>query len=93
MRLKPHEAAAIRNCVHRYDQNARIYLFGSRVDENARGGDIDLLILSPWLTYSDKLSIEQCLFETLGEQKIDITIADDTKRPFVRLALLKSIPL
>ena len=46
MRLAHEELAAIHDAVHSADADAQVYLFGSRVDDNAKGGDIDLLVLS-----------------------------------------------
>ena len=46
MRLKTFEVAAIKDAVYEFDQEAKIYLFGSRADDAKRGGDIDLFILS-----------------------------------------------
>lgn len=65
------------------------WLFGSRVDDNKRGGDIDLL-LRPQLSdrvIARKLDLLRLLERQLGERKIDILIEmpDDT-RPIVRLA-------
>src|SRR6266581_1481764 len=42
MRLGVDEAKAIREEIQRSDPTAEIYLFGSRTDDAARGGDIDL---------------------------------------------------
>ena len=46
MRLTKFEAESIKESVYGFDPDARIILFGSRVDDTKRGGDIDLLVLS-----------------------------------------------
>lgn len=86
MRLKSREIEIIEKAIHSIDPEASIYLFGSRVDENRKGGDIDLLVFSRTLTYGDKIKIKKQLFEKMEEQKIDLIIARDTADPFVRLA-------
>lgn len=87
MRLKNFEIDIIEKAIHSIDPEASIYLFGSRVDENRKGGDIDLLVFSRTLTYGDKIKIKKQLFEKMEEQKIDLIIARDIADPFVRLAL------
>jgi len=54
MRLSIFEQEAIKNAVAQGDKEAKVYLFGSRVDDTKRGGDIDILILSQVLVASDK---------------------------------------
>ncbi|QSR36033.1 hypothetical protein CFI10_13690 [Marinobacterium iners] len=55
MRLTPKQHQIIVTTLCRYfGQNSRILLLGSRVDDNARGGDIDLYI-EPGLTDADQL--------------------------------------
>ena len=45
MRITPEQAAAIRQGVARLAGDAaRVWLFGSRVRDDARGGDVDLLV-------------------------------------------------
>ncbi|MHB1896659.1 MAG: nucleotidyltransferase domain-containing protein, partial [Metallibacterium sp.] len=45
MRLTPEQAAIIRSAAAEvFGSDARVWLFGSRVDDSKRGGDIDLLI-------------------------------------------------
>lgn len=86
MRLTESEKMAIKSVVSEYDPQARVYLFGSRVDDTKRGGDIDLLIMSDSLSIGDRGKIRWELCGKLGEQKIDILIAKDTADPFVELA-------
>jgi predicted nucleotidyltransferase len=54
MRLSAIEIRHIKEVIHRADREAHIYLFGSRVDDQKRGGDIDLLVISSILTLEDK---------------------------------------
>lgn len=86
MRLSISEITAIKTIIADLDPCARIYLFGSRVDDTKRGGDIDLLIMSEILSADDRGKIRWKLWEQIGEQKIDILIAKDTTDPFVQLA-------
>ena len=76
MRLSPQQAETIRRSVQRvFGPEARVWLFGSRVDDQARGGDIDLYIEAPGEA-DDLLEREGRLYATLqrslGEQRIDI---------------------
>ena len=93
MRLTDEEIQTIEEAIYGLDQNAAIYLFGSRVDDSQKGGDIDLLIISRNLTFSDKIKIKKKIFERIDEQKIDLIIAKDNSDPFVRLALEQGVRL
>jgi len=93
VRLNCLEIKAIKESVHIFDPNAKIYLFGSRTDMHKKGGDIDLLILSQILDYNDKLRIKIKLFNLIEEQKVDLVIAKDTTEPFVQLALKQGVLL
>ena len=45
MRLAPHHVLTIRQLVTQLaGEHARVWLFGSRVRDEARGGDVDLLL-------------------------------------------------
>ena len=84
MRLDKKTIEIIKNLALSYfGINAKIYIFGSRVNDIERGGDIDIYIE----TYLDINSTElfnleskywTILQKTLGERKIDIII-NDTK--------------
>ena len=93
MRLTEQEILAIKNIVYRYDRQAKIYLFGSRVNDSLRGGDIDLLVVSDKLTRRELRSIKINLYDEIGEQKIDLLLAKDTNKHFVNNALEEGVLL
>ena len=93
MRLSVKERTALVHAIKDFDPQARIYLFGSRIDDTEKGGDIDILVFSQKLTFEDKLNIKAKLFEMIDEQKIDLLIARDTSDPFVQMAFEKSLEL
>jgi predicted nucleotidyltransferase len=94
MRLDEKTRMAIKNAVLSLDSNAKVFLFGSRTDDSKKGGDIDILVLSDKLKFSDKIQILTNIFKQIEEQKIDIIIAkslDDS--PFVKFISNQVIPL
>ena len=94
MRLKDHEIRVIKDAVHSLDKNAKIFLFGSRVDDKKRGGDIDQIIVSEKMRFKDKLRIYTNIFKKLEEQKIDIILYNGKDENFfVRDSLKESIQL
>jgi len=74
MRLSENEINTIKSSVLALDQYARIYLFGSRIDDTKQGGDIDLLIESDILTRQDLRKIRWQFFDCFGEQKMDLVL-------------------
>lgn len=93
MRLEEYEVAAIKKAIESLDCNARIHLFGSRADDEKKGGDIDLLIFSGKISGTDVFEIKESICEEIGEQKIDIVVAQDESDPFVRIVLRNSVEL
>lgn len=81
MRLHSHEIRAIEEAGLRvFPAGTAIYLFGSRLDDAARGGDIDLLVESPVPLSAKELVDKRTrfiaqLYRELGEQRIDVVIA------------------
>jgi uncharacterized protein len=92
MRLNEKEISVIKSVVKEFDSKAEVKLYGSRVDDAKKGGDIDLLIISNKITFSEKLSILIKLKENIGDQKIDILIYDPNKT-FHRIAYKESVRL
>jgi len=93
MRINEIEHQTIRQAILEIDPAAKIYLFGSRVDDNAKGGDIDLLVISRKINLLDKLAVLAKLHQTLGEQKIDLAVFSDLSTPFARVAMESGLPL
>ena len=93
MRLSEVERQAIKGAIGTRDPEAEVYLFGSRVDDSARGGDIDLLVLSEKIDLMKKLDILVDLFKQLGDRKIDLVVASDLSRPFARIAISAGVRL
>ena len=85
MRLTPQQQSAIRTAVaETFGEDANIWLFGSRVDDNKRGGDIDLLIETKELEVTTIVRAELAFLTKLqmklGEQKIDVLIDYPTRQ-------------
>jgi predicted nucleotidyltransferase len=72
MRLTTSEADAIREEVGRLDPEAELYLYGSRTDDAARGGDIDLLVVSDKLALRDVLRLRIQILDRIGWQQLDL---------------------
>lgn len=85
MRLTKEQAHIIRHTTQqRFGPDARVWLFGSRTDDNAKGGDIDLLIETPEPlenAFRESVGIETDLQIALGDQKIDILLLQPDSQP------------
>ena len=94
VRLKDWEIEAIKEAIKNVDKDAKIILFGSRVDLTKKGGDIDLLIFSKKIDLKGKLKILKNLKRKLGDRKIDLIITDDIhKSAFYELAYEEGVEL
>ena len=94
MRLYKEQVQLLKNKLYSISEDAKIYLFGSRVDDTKKGGDIDLLIISDKLTKKDLRLIRVEFFEYFGEQKLDIVLDNgELKTPFVKHILKQAIEL
>jgi predicted nucleotidyltransferase len=86
MRITDAEKDALVHSVRQADANARIWLFGSRLDDSKKGGDIDIAVLSPLIKIPERMRIRRTIMDRIGEQKIDIVVSSDGTDPFFRLA-------
>ena len=95
MRLSESIQAVIREHVSKMAPDSECYLFGSRVIDGARGGDIDLLLLSPEkLPLSLIRGLRRGILNVIGEQKLDIVNFPRTSsHPFKNAALEQSLRL
>jgi predicted nucleotidyltransferase len=81
MRLSEHEKDAILAAVRRFDEAALVFLFGSRVEDLKKGGDIDLLVVSESISRTERSRIRNAICDAIGEQKIDLLVTNDTRVP------------
>lgn len=95
MRISEEEKAAVIDAVQSVDREAKVWLFGSRTDNNKKGGDIDIAILSAEIhrDIMRKTQIRRSICKKIGEQKIDIVTSEDGKEAFFRLAAEEGILL
>ncbi len=80
MRLSESTCSVIRSTVQEvFGSEATVKLFGSRIDDNARGGDIDLLVeLSSATTELEHKTLQLItrLQLRIGDQPIDVLVLD-----------------
>ena len=95
MRITEHEKKAIIDAVKNIDPEARLWLFGSRADDNKKGGDIDIAIFSGKIKNDvmQEIKVRRLICNKIGEQKIDIVTSSDGKEAFFRLAVEEGIEL
>lgn len=99
MRISPQTRSVIRQtAAELFGEEARIVLFGSRTDDDQRGGDIDLLIDLPNIDDEKQrksLTFVARLQRRLGDQRIDVLVADPStpELPIYRVARETGIAL
>jgi len=98
MRLTHFEQNMIKKAFIESFEEGRLYLFGSRVDDSKRGGDIDLYIDLDYDLKIEEVLEKQTrfrlkLYEKIGEQKIDIIVSKDKNRSIEKEILKTGILL
>ncbi len=95
MRLTPDQAEAIRSSIHLHmGMQSRIWLFGSRVDDQRRGGDVDLYVEpeSP-PTLMERLRCKVALADAL-DLNVDLVVQQTgLDLPIYRIARRHGVPL
>jgi uncharacterized protein len=82
MRLSQYEIESIKVSAGRhFGAEVQVFLFGSRVDDSAHGGDIDLFIKaeSDRLNSRNRIAFITDLIMRVGERRIDVVL-DNEKR-------------
>jgi len=98
MRLTPFQRQSINELSRKhFGSQCVVFLFGSRTNDELRGGDIDLLIesdLNRQVEYLKRLAFRSDLKCQIGDQKIDVIFAmpdddrlivQEARREMVRL--------
>jgi len=95
MRLSEFEIQSIKESFLSVFKEGSISLFGSRVDDTKKGGDIDLYIqtIKENATLEKKIKFLVMLKEKIGEQKIDVILAKDKTRLIEQEALKNGVEL
>lgn len=97
MRLTAQQIETIRRAAEKaFGRNTRVLLFGSRVDDSKRGGDIDLLVRPEQTdqTLTRKIRFLGLLERQLGERKIDVIVeSPNDPRPIVQIAQATGVEL
>jgi len=90
MRLDRQELNALRKAIANI--NGEVYLFGSRVDDTKKGGDIDILIFSQENAFrlSQQVSIK---FFMECEEKIDVVVMNQYELTEEQRAFLNVIKM
>ncbi len=95
MRLSPKHKNYIITLAEQLLPEVKIYLFGSRTDDNAKGGDIDLLLLSQTKLPTTLLrKFRIALYKHIGWQKIDaVNFTFEDNSTFKQIALENAVLL
>lgn len=95
MRVPKEQLEFLKKNIIQFAPDAKVYLFGSRVDDRKRGGDIDILILSSkLLELEQKIKIKVAFDSKFGEQKIDLVdFTFNDPSPFKKLVLLEAVEI
>jgi len=96
MRLQQHEIDSITFIANRvFGKGTTVILFGSRVHDELKGGDIDLYIqpMQKEALLKKKINFLVALKNKIGDQKIDVILAKDKSRLIEQEAIKKGLVL
>ena len=96
MRLQQNEIDSITSTANIvFGKGTTVILFGSRVKDELKGGDIDLYIqpINKDALLKKKIIFLVALKNKIGDQKIDVILAKDESRLIEKEALTKGLVL
>ena len=92
MRLTENQITAIRSAAQLiFGKYVKVFLFGSRIEDTSKGGDIDLLVHADKNTMNikNKAMFLVELKKKIGNQKIDVVFDKDNKQESAFLSTIK----
>ena len=95
MRLTQFQADFLKQGLLKLEPTSKVYLFGSRALRSERGGDIDILWLTPMKVPQSRLrALRIAFFKEFGWQKLDIVnFCFSEEVPFKQIALQQAVRL
>lgn len=91
MRLSPESLALLLSTVRRYfGPESAVYVYGSRTDDNARGGDVDIFVETPLTVDYRQRAYALAALEDALHLPVDLLVkdAEDSDRAIHRIARL-----
>ena len=93
MRLTKEETTVLKNGVKKIDPDAQLYIFGSRLDDDAKASEIDLIIVSKKVRLADKLAIDTYYEEKLKGKNVRTTIGKTGLEGHIALIIPKAVKI
>jgi len=95
MRLSSEVTCVIQDAFVQVFERGDLYLFGSRVDDARKGGDIDLYVDTENREHMGEKRIEFLtrIKREIGDQRIDLVVARGVKRSIDEVAISKGVLL
>ena len=96
MRLTKDDIVIIKSTILKYIPDAKIFLFGSRVDDRKKGGDIDIFVqTSEKITLKEEIKILTEIEINGIDRKVDLVIQapNKKKQPIFQTAIKEGVRL
>jgi uncharacterized protein len=95
MRISAQAHSSIKTHVQACIPDSEVFLFGSRANDSIKGGDIDLLLLTPEKVPLTVLNrVRRLILNEIGEQKLDfVNFKTSDEHPFKSLAMESAVRL